>query len=332
MSNALVYLMGRAGCFLLAYLDDYVSCHKNPVVADSSYKAFTSLAAKLGLQLAAHKCVGPTTRIEWLGYSIDTKLMTASIPHEKLAEVLAECKAWKNKTRASKKMVQSIAGHLMYVANCVRSARKFTARVLTTLRNMKDKGWTTINNDFAADLAWFYNYAAVANVVFYYAPSKPEVSMECDSSLYAGGGVGLGQYYSWAYSSEHMAKYPDIVHLEAINLLVTYHTLAHLVPNTGVLVVIFTDNIGSKFALESGKTKDNTLAMCAREIWLEASIHNHHVEIRHKPGTELILADALSRQKKDPRKAAIAHQMIMRDKLSSVSPKLRDYVFFDLFL
>lgn len=115
MSNAIVYLMAKADYFLLAYLDDYISCDINIHKAASAYDYFINLAHNLGLQLAQHKCVRPTTRIDWLGYTVDTILMTVAIPQEKLAEVLAECKVWKTKTRASKKMVQSIAGSTITV-------------------------------------------------------------------------------------------------------------------------------------------------------------------------------------------------------------------------
>lgn len=112
----------------------------------------------------------------------------------------------------------------------------------------------------------------------------------------------------------------------------TYRSLVEFVPSVGVLVVIYTDNLGSKFALETGKTKDHTLAMCTREMWLEASINHHQVAIRHKPGEQLILADALSRQSKDPSKAAIVRQAVLRDNLIEIAPKLNNYVFFDLSL
>lgn len=183
MSNALMYLMAKAGHFLLAYLDDYISCNNCLTKATSAYEYFVDLAANLGLQLAVHKCVKPTTRIDCLGYTVDTKLMTVAVPQDKLAEVLQECKRWEKRSCESKKMIQSIAGHLMYISNCIRSARKFTARVLSTLRNMKDKEWTTINKDFAADLRWFYNFAAISNGIYYYTTLRPEVPMECDSSL-----------------------------------------------------------------------------------------------------------------------------------------------------
>lgn len=143
MSNSLVYMMREAGHFLLAYLDDSISCHKDLVQATASYEYFINLAQELGLQLASHKCVKPSTRIEWLGYTVDTKLMTIAVPHAKLQEIIQECQKWKDRRRASKKMVQSIAGRLMYISNCIKPATLFITRILSTLRDGRE--WTVVN-------------------------------------------------------------------------------------------------------------------------------------------------------------------------------------------
>lgn len=63
----------------MAYLDDFTSCHKDPTRAHKRCNALINLADVLGLQLASPKCVPPTTTIEWLGYAIDTELMTVAV-------------------------------------------------------------------------------------------------------------------------------------------------------------------------------------------------------------------------------------------------------------
>lgn len=328
MSNAVVYLMAQAGHTILAYLDDFTSCHGNPAKAWASYNSFLNLAKGLGLILAEHKCVSPSTTIQWLGYAIDTNLMTVAVPFEKLRDLLLECKAWSVKKRASKCMIQALAGRMLYVSNCIRPARRFTTRVLATLRAMGDREWTTLSPQFHADVAWFYNYAAQENGVFYYVPPKKEVALECDSSLLGAGGVGAGCYYEWVYHPSHIKKFPSIVHLEAINLLVTYKTFAPLINDPAVLVVIYTDNLGSALAVESGRTRDDTLANCSRELWLEALSHNHTVTVRHKPGIQLILPDALSRCSFDQSKRQVVDNIVAANSLVRVLPSLNNYKFF----
>lgn len=256
--------------------------------------------------------------------------MTVAVPFDKLRDLVSVCKAWYSKKRASKKMIQSLAGRMMYVSNCIKPARRFTSRILATLRTMGNREWTTLSAQFKADVAWFYNFAAQANGIFYYLPLRSEVPLECDSSLLAAGGVGLGCFYEWVYQQHHVAKFPSIVHLEAINLILTYKTFAPMILDPTALVVIYTDNLGSAFAIESGKTKDETLANCSRELWLEALIHNHIVTIRHKPGELLVLPDALSRSSFDKAKKKIVDKIISANSLVQVSPCPNNYKFFSL--
>ena len=56
--------------------------------------------------------------------------------------------------------------------------------------------------------------------------------------------------------------------------------------------MINTDNIASQQVLDSGAGSDEVLTACAREIWLFSAINNCRVEILHKPGKDLLLADA----------------------------------------
>lgn len=151
------------------------------------------------------------------------------------------------------------------------------SRILSTLRAMADKNWTTVTQDFKRDVFWFVKYAESANGILYYSPAKKEIEIQCDLSLTGGGGLSGHYFYTWRYPESHTNKYPLIDHLEAINLLVAFRTLATLVRETGACIVMATD-IGSSYAIQIGKTKDKVFADCAREMWLEAlsSGHCHH--------------------------------------------------------
>lgn len=113
---------------------------------------------------------------------IDTKKMELSIPQEKIVEIKDECSTWLRRSRVSKKMLQSFLGKLLHVASCIRNAKKFTARLLATLRGMGDRSWTTIGPDFKADVQWSYEYASIANGIALYAPVIEYVELECDAA------------------------------------------------------------------------------------------------------------------------------------------------------
>lgn len=328
IANAVTYIMGKKNCYTIAYLDDYAGANAEEAEALKVFTTFRQLAHTLGLHLAEHKCCAPSTQMEWLGYSIDTVKMQVAIPPIKLGEVLAECCSWITKTKVNKKMIQSLAGKLVYISNCIKPGRKFTARILATLRSLQDRQWTTIDKEFKADLHWFASYAASANGILMFPPHLPVINIECDSSLEGAGAHDNENCYSWKYSVDHMNSFPDIVHLEAINVVVAFRTLVIPKAAAPLAVIIWTDNLGSSYALESGRTRDSTLAACARELWLMAATNNCTISIRHKHGHLIQLADALSRMNQDKQKEALAMSLVSARRLLFVEPVLNDYIFF----
>lgn len=331
VSAAVVYIMSKKGFNILAFLDDFAGCEASYHKATLAYHTFLELTQQLGLQLAKDKCQPPANHMQWLGYEVNCKDMSIAIPADRMLQVLNECKLWTNKTRASRTMIQSLIGKLVHLANCVRHARKFTARMLETLRAMgaQNREWTTLNQGFKADISWFLAYSEQANVISIIAPVKDFIYLECDSSLEGGGGNSDRHFFKWKYMDQHKKKYPSIHMLEAINLLVSYRTLCPKEGTAGKCIVLIMDNLASHFALNSGQTKDQTLSACARELWLEAARADHEIRIEHKPGTEILLADALSRFYSDPSKGALALKLTARLGLTEIPPKLSGYTFFN---
>lgn len=329
VANAIVYIMAQEGHYVMAYLDDFGGCHASYAKAKAAYDRFNTLADELGLQLAHHKSCPPAKLMNWLGYEVDTHLMTVTIPPSKLQEILHECKLWLTPKHATKKMIQQIAGKLVFLCNCVQQARKFMVRILAALRNMGDREWTTIDRHFKADIAWFCKYAEQANGVLLCTPAMHYLELECDSSLYGAGGNTDQHYYIWIYTNGHRQRFTCIYQLEAVNIVVAYKTLINIPSSTPTHVTIWTDNINSSFALHTGRTKDEVLGSCARELWLHASKANQTIEIRHKKGTLLPLADALSRLSNDKSKQTLARQIINQRGLRPLSPKINNYNFFD---
>ena len=126
-------------------------------------------------------------------------------------------------------------------------------------------------------------------------PAKLESLIECDSSLFAGGAYSKVAYITETYSQWYLACALDINNLEAINLVVALHTFIPTDPHN-YSIRINTDNQASQTLLNIGIDKDPILCACARELWLFGTINSCTIEIVHKPGKDLILADALSRR------------------------------------
>lgn len=114
--------------------------------------------------------------------------------------------------------------------------------------------------------------------------------LECDSCLTGGGACSPTRYYSEEYSDDLKRRFLCIHELEAVSLS-QYNTSSwsHPQDTSG----INTDHHASDLAVESSRSRDPTLALCTRELWLLAISRSFNIAVRHKPGTSLVLADAL---------------------------------------
>lgn len=263
MANALVFILRKRNHHCLAYLDDFAGCASQYSKAKAAFDCFTYVTQHLGLQLSHKKCVPPTTQIEWLGYQVDTVNMSISIPPPKLEEVLAECTIWETRSRVNKVMIQSLLGKLIHLSNCIQHGRKFLTRIISTLRAMGDRNWTTIDIEFKKDIRWYQLYARTGNGVNLYAPSLPSLWIECDSSLSGAGGNTITHAYTWQYVDNHRKIFKAIHQLEALNIIVAYRTLAHITSKHPTAVTIYTDNSSSSYALMTGRTRPSSCKLCS---------------------------------------------------------------------
>ena len=309
-TNAVVYLLRKKGHFLHCYLDDFVGVAPTRQAADAAYNDFTEITAQLGLALSPEKCQPPAKQLEWLGFNISVSDMRVTIPQDKLDDTLAECQTWMQKSSASRKEMQRLVGRLQHIAKCVAPARRFMSRIFAALRDAPYQGRGAVPNELRSDIKWFLEFARQSNgkVLLKTVEKEPWI-IECDSSMKAGGAFSKHLYYGKEYPDHITKTHTNIAHLEAINLVVAMRTLAPTSPDK-YKIIINTDNSASQQVLSSGAGRDPVLTACAREIWLYAASNSCEISILHKPGKELILADALSRRAIDPAANARAEELV----------------------
>ena len=142
---------------------------------------------------------------------------------------------------------------------------------------------------------WFIKFAHILNgVVLIPPPQLLTWVIECDSSLTGAGAFSHTHFYAEKYTTQYTAQVKTIHQLEALNII---HALKHLLPEnpSNYKIILNTDNTASQCILNSGTGKDPILAACSRQLWLLAAQANTDVQVLHKPGQQLVLADALSR-------------------------------------
>ena len=295
VTNAFAWIMRQAGFNVEVYVDDFIGCEETEEMARQAYNFAMALGTELGLDFAPNKCCPPAQQLTWLGFGISSTTMRITIPELKLADILAECERWMTRPTTTRKLLQSLIGKLVHISSCIPPGRKFICRILAALREARHFGTSPVGEDLRMDVNWFRAYARQSNGIYIIPPRKrPEWTIECDSCLTGGGAHSPVRYFRERYKDAFTSRYPAIHELEALNLIAA---VRHLGPDAaeGATVIVNTDNAASAAALESGRATDPTLAACSREMWLLAAHLNVNIEIRHKPGVDLVLADALSR-------------------------------------
>ena len=190
-TNAIAYMLRKdSNIDIVNYIDDLVSAAL-PEVAYDQFTCTRSLLSDLGLQEADSKLCPPSTSLEFLGITCDTDTLTLSIPPAKVNEILQLLRKWQCKTTATKHQLQSLLGKLHHISKCVRPARLFVGRMLDTLRQAPETGYTHLSTEFQKDVSWFLNFLPAYNGVnmMHYAniTEQSGLSVDLDASLMAVG-------------------------------------------------------------------------------------------------------------------------------------------------
>ena len=188
VSDAVRHIMRRHGHKVINYVDDYVGFGV-PSDARASYDLLYDLLQKLGLTVSQKKLVPPATLATCLGVEINTITGTIAIPAEKLRQICDTVKQWKHRKRCSRRQLQSLLGHLLYIHKCVKPARYFLNRMLNTLRTGHGQATITLDPEFHRNLRWFERFLPLYNGVSLYDHKKCDHQVHLDACLQGLGGV-----------------------------------------------------------------------------------------------------------------------------------------------
>ena len=292
-SDAVTFIMTRHKAKMFAYIDDYILVSPK-ATADAHFRRLASLLTDLGLPSNPDKQTPPSRTLTCLGIQIDLDLNTMSIDSEKLSSILTECMAIRNKKYLSRTAFQSLLGKLLYIHKCVRPARTFINRMLALFRANPGAKRIFLTTDFHKDLHWFLAFLPSLNGIAYIR--KPEIvqahSLHVDASLTGLGGIWNQEVYSTPIFDIYNHKL-TIVHLEMLNLIIALklwgHRWAHMT------VRFYCDNLAVVQVVNTGKTRDEWLALCLRNIWLLIASYDITLKVDHIRGSVNNVADMLSR-------------------------------------
>ena len=307
-SEAICHIHLQHGFVSRPYLDDFGGAEKTKKTAEEALERLQNIMAELGVSEALHKVAHPAQQMVWLGLLYDSVAMTISIPGPKLKEIGETMRAWKGKTRATQREMQSVLGTLQFVAGVCTPARVFTNRMLQNLREAPKRGTESLSLGFKQDLEFFIELLPKFNGIKILDKKQLECQdeLELDSCLTGCGAYNGSEFYATRFPAAVLDVQHCIAHLELLNVVVALKVWRG--GWRGRRVRVACDNTNACLAINSGRSKDPYIQSCVRELFLYCAAGDIELRADHTPGRLLTRADALSR----------AHTgKVFRDKLNA---------------
>ena len=98
--------------------------------------AFSNVCNNLGVPIADEKTMGPCTKIDILGLTIDTDEMLVKIPDDKIQKLISLLDNFLSKKRLTQKELQSLTGMLELYTRALPSGRAFSRRLYASLKKV----------------------------------------------------------------------------------------------------------------------------------------------------------------------------------------------------
>ena len=285
------FQMAKEKCQIFAYIDDFILVSEEND-ADRHFDKLSALFTELGLPM--NKRSPHTRSLTCLGITIDLDSNSLSIDKDKLEEIYAEYIKVRSKYTISNRQLQSMLGKLIYLHKCIIPARIFINRILILFRNNASSKRIKLTNEFFKDIDWFITFLPIFSgktKIFKIEITNPS-TLHIDACLTGMEGIWNNRVYA-APVPQFENFQPNITHLEMINVLIALRLWAKWWAHSAVLV--HCDNLAVVQVVSSGKTRNNFLSVCIRNLWLITASHDIQLTLKHVQGKKNILADSLSR-------------------------------------
>ena len=283
-TKAVVHYFTQLGFLADVYLDDFYGADL-PARASTTFTSLQQLLQELGLQTSPDKDSPPSTKLVCLGIDADSKEMSLSVPLFRVQELLQELSLWSQRSRHTKKQLQSLLGKLSFVTACVKPGRIFMARLLNNLRSFsKSRSSCPISDDMRADISWWSGFLLLFNGVSLIKASSSDFSdlhFATDASLTGGGAICLHECFHFQLSPDILTSGSHISSLELYTIVVAVQFWAPKLRHRKFIVSC--DNQAAVTVISSGSTKDYFMQRCLRQLWFSAAVFDFELQARHIP-------------------------------------------------
>ncbi len=282
---------------LIHYLDDFLFFGSPTSISAARARHVTeSLFSQANVPIAHHKTEGPTTSLTFLGIEIDTVRLQLSLPGEKVRRLRELLRKWTHKRACTRRELESLVGHLCHAATVIRPGRIFLRHLFSLLSRVSNPShFIRLNTEARTDIAWWQCLLQQWNGrSFFPPPDIPSCHVFSDASGSFGCGAICGESSAWFQLS-----WPDawaavgIAAKELVPIVVAAALWG--AQWAGRHICFHSDNDAVVSIIQRRSAKHLLITHLLRCLFFYASVHQFHFSALHIPGTENVLADAISR-------------------------------------
>ena len=264
-------------------------------------KTFQSLCQELGVPLAAHKTLGPSQTLTFVGIELDTIAMEARLPQEKLTKYTHDLREFIQHDKVTLDHLQSMVGKLQFATSVIRPGRAFLRRMYDlTKRVQKPHHFLRLNREVKSDLEMWLQFLSNFNgTTIIRTPSFADsdtLHMFSDASK-QGFGATFGTHWIHGPWPKDWAS-QDITLLEFYPIFLLVHIFANKLRNSRI--IFHCDNVAVTYIINNQTSKHPTIMQLVRPFVLTLLQYNITCKSEHIFGVNNVLCDRISRMQVTP--------------------------------
>ncbi|XP_022805339.1 uncharacterized protein LOC111342506 [Stylophora pistillata] len=244
--------------------------------------------------MALEKTIGPSSTISFAGIELDSVLMEARLPPDKLVKCQDLVSGFLRGRKVTLREIQSLTGLLNFSCTVVVPSRAFLRRLIDlTIGLRRPLFLIRLTQEVKADLKVWQQFLSGFNGRSFFLSVDWANSHHLKLYTDASDAIGFGAVFGGHELAPASWRHRNIAFLEFYPIVLSLHLWTHTIKNQRVL--FFTDSEALVHLINKQTFRDKDLMLFVRKLVLVCLNYNICFKAKHVPGLQNKLADSLSR-------------------------------------
>lgn len=283
-------------------LDDFIFIGpSNSTLCQYQLDVFLQISHFTGIPIKESKTIPPSHIVTVHGIEVDTNLLQARLPADKLELFRERLLSFVRRRSATLKEWQSLIGILSFSCKVIHPGRPFLRRLIDFTRGVTNahhhiKVSSSVRHDCRMWLYFLHSHNGVSLIRDWVSITSVSLSLYTDASNWGYAGVFGDRWfqYQWPHTwvSQHINAREFFPIFVAVSLWGSVWA--------GKEIIFYSDNYAVVQVINAATTKDLLMLRILRAITLFSLQFDISIYARHIPGVHNTIADSLSRFQATP--------------------------------